>query len=57
MGQLRIPIIFLICCSPAVGPFAQISGNFASPENAPIVRAVRATGKVQLDGSLNESDW
>jgi hypothetical protein len=57
MGRLRIPIIFLICCSPAVGPFAQISGNFAPPENAPVVRAIRATGKVQLDGSLNESDW
>lgn len=31
--------------------------NFPPPENPPIVRAVKTTEKITLDGALDEADW
>ncbi|TNF43053.1 MAG: hypothetical protein EP311_04025 [Cytophagales bacterium] len=39
------------------GIFAQNAENFPPPELAPVIQAVKAKGKITLDGKLNEEDW
>jgi hypothetical protein len=40
------------------GLFAQNTDlNFPPPENPPVVRAMKTTEKIALDGSLDEADW
>ncbi len=40
------------------GLFAQNSDmNFIPPQNPSIIKAIKTTAKITLDGSLNETDW
>lgn len=37
--------------------YGQSSDNFPPPETPPTIQAVRAVGKIAVDGALNEPDW
>jgi hypothetical protein len=59
---MRKIIVALCLLSGTVNLLAQpesaaLNGNFPPPTDPPVVRAERATGKIKLDGVLDEPSW
>jgi hypothetical protein len=48
-------IIFIYAWLPVSAQ--NVEPNFPPPENPPVIRAVKTTEKIALDGLLDESDW
>jgi hypothetical protein len=55
--QRTVPLSVLTLVAGSIAAQAELTGNFPPPEVAPVVRAVRASGEIRIDGRLDEAAW
>lgn len=54
---MRQSLCFFFLMSLPLCVWSQYEGNFQPPDTPMVVRAMRATGKIDLNGLLDEPDW
>ncbi|MDX1906160.1 MAG: DUF5916 domain-containing protein [Bacteroidia bacterium] len=58
MKKSLFKLVFCIFCMQyAAAQNTDADFNFPPPENPPVIRAIKALGKLTLDGRLDEADW